>query len=687
MAEREITGDDPNYEFVENLGSSPLASVATVRRRKDEKIVVCKTIDYETNPNPASREIKQWASLGGEKYLACLSEDSARNDTDKTLKVYMDYYENGNLQKVLDACQLSKPVYPIMAVYWAIEITRGVQACHFNNIIHHDIKPQNILLSMPYEFNDMLWFVSNSPDKSLNTEHSDLAEGFMTWMNDRKPWCHVSDVGLGKFSTEVLLSRHKDVLDGKHEDLLHVAPESLSNELASSFKSDCYSMGCLLYNLFKGVPYPLAGLPDSEEISLSEHYPKRTTALIDKCLQIYPDDRPSSLEILNELSEIYMDMLGLDFWNKTKASLQTNLDQPPPKGHHVAQIIVPVVSGPAVEPPSKGFKTPELATQALRVAIEKNNVQMAKEAIAGGADVNAWTNNGGDGSQVKLLSRASITNKGSMAEFLIDHGAIFSFQSETGVDVFQKSLVGGATTLAKSLYSRGLLNVKVKGYSSDFPLYHAVLYRNLEMVKFFIGKGAPLRTPGHFGDYPIHTAARHSNEDDPVSLDILRYLIKKDSGCVKLLNDQKQTALHKATENKDGGGIITILVEAGSDLDALDRQGRTARDAANANFPGRFDERFRQLEEMKRSRRLGLPWSSSSKPRGPDRPTTPEIAANTTPTTTTQEMRGPDAPKAPDAPSMEGPSTSRGGSNTEEEWSGTTEQLSKTKKIRGWFRK
>lgn len=328
MGLRQISGRDPDYQFIQAIGSGGFGTVTKVQRARDGRIMACKSIDCSIHPQLyklASREVEIWASFGTEKNIAAFSNDCSWNKSTQVIRIYMDFYEGGDLQKIIEVCQYEETtIYPIVAAYWAVEIAKGIKACHDHGIIHRDIKPQNILLSMPYLSNDMLWSAGSSPSRPLSSEDEKLAKEFLEWMNDRTPWCHLTDFGLGKFSTGAMLSRITNASYGMVGTPGYMAPESLSNTPVFSSKSDVYSMGCLLYTLCKCRPLPSLNSSGSAVVSIPDHFPKKMQNLIERCLQTDSSMRPTSREVLNELVEVYIDMLGSSLWTKTKAALEAS---------------------------------------------------------------------------------------------------------------------------------------------------------------------------------------------------------------------------------------------------------------------------------------------------------------------------------------------------------------------------
>ncbi|EPS44969.1 hypothetical protein H072_952 [Dactylellina haptotyla CBS 200.50] len=297
MAHRQLTGKDPDYEFIMALGHGGFGSVAKVRRIRDGKVMACKVIDCRPDPNIflfATREIKTWASFAlSEKYIANFSQDVAWTERTKKVRLYMDFYEGGDLQRVIDQCRHEDTlVHPLMATYWAMEVARGVKACHDHGIIHRDLKPAN---------------------------------------ETRPAWCHITDFGLGKFSNAAHLSGRNTLVSfiGTMGTAGFIAPETVAGSLSQNFsmKSDVYSLGCLLYALCSSEVPPPAG---TTPMRIPEEYPKRLRNIITRCTDVDPNKRPNSREVANEISKAYVDILDDQKFGQMKSKLQSACSIPSP---------------------------------------------------------------------------------------------------------------------------------------------------------------------------------------------------------------------------------------------------------------------------------------------------------------------------------------------------------------------
>ena len=147
----------------------------------------------------------------------------------------------------------------------AIQVGRGIQAAHAKNIIHRDIKPQNIIIS---------------------------TEGKVK----------VTDFGIARAVSEHTI--HSDVMGSVH----YVSPEQARNGYVSN-KSDIYSLGIVMYEMVTGrVPFDgestvavaIKHLQDEmvAPSAYAKDLPISLEKIILKCTQKSPDRRYDSMESL-----------------------------------------------------------------------------------------------------------------------------------------------------------------------------------------------------------------------------------------------------------------------------------------------------------------------------------------------------------------------------------------------------
>ncbi len=147
----------------------------------------------------------------------------------------------------------------------AIQVARGIQTAHANNIIHRDIKPQNIIIS-----------------------------------SDGK--VKVTDFGIARAASEDTI--HSDVMGSVH----YSSPEQARNGYVSN-RSDIYSLGIVMYEMVTGrVPFDGASAVEvaikhlqDEMVPPSTYAPDLPISLekiILKCTQKSPDRRYDSIDSL-----------------------------------------------------------------------------------------------------------------------------------------------------------------------------------------------------------------------------------------------------------------------------------------------------------------------------------------------------------------------------------------------------
>ena len=145
----------------------------------------------------------------------------------------------------------------------AIQVGRGIQAAHAKNIVHRDIKPQNIIIS-----------------------------------TDGK--VKVTDFGIARAVSENTI--HSDVMGSVH----YASPEQARNGYVSS-RSDIYSLGIVMYEMVTGrVPFDgdstvavaIQHLQDEMDppSKYAPNLPVSLEKIIQKCTQKSPDRRYDSIE-------------------------------------------------------------------------------------------------------------------------------------------------------------------------------------------------------------------------------------------------------------------------------------------------------------------------------------------------------------------------------------------------------
>ena len=266
------------YELHEEIGSGGMAHVFKARDTLLDRIVAIKILkpEYTEDTQFIERfrvEAKAAASLTNSSIV--MIYDVGQDDG--IYYIIMEY---------VDGITLKAYIANIGRIPWkeavtiAIQMTQAIDSAHSNNIIHRDIKPQNILLT-----------------------------------RDRK--IKITDFGIARAASSTTITTVGNAMGSVH----YFSPEQAKGALTDE-KSDIYSLGITLYEMVTGsVPFegetPIAvALKHIQEppIEPSRRYPQipqGLSAVIMKSIAKDKFDRYQSMgEMLADLKKVMKDPSG-----------------------------------------------------------------------------------------------------------------------------------------------------------------------------------------------------------------------------------------------------------------------------------------------------------------------------------------------------------------------------------------
>jgi serine/threonine-protein kinase len=184
--------------------------------------------------------------------------------------IAMEYLAGADLQQVV---QSSGPLPPARAVHLARQACRSLLEAHATGIIHRDVKPANL---------------------------------FVTLVGDERDFLKVVDFGIARLLDPVPEAGHSMSVAGTPA---YMAPEVWVGERADE-RSDVYSLGAVLYFMLAGVP-PFQGATladlarahrDADPVRPSqarhEPLPEALEDLVSRCLQKQPELRFTTAAVL-----------------------------------------------------------------------------------------------------------------------------------------------------------------------------------------------------------------------------------------------------------------------------------------------------------------------------------------------------------------------------------------------------
>lgn len=264
---------DGKYEIISKIGSGGTSIVYKARRLADNREVAIKVIRDELEN---IRELERHFRLEAE----ALNKMSHRNvrrilgvgQWNDSLYMVTEYIDGKTLKEIV----ANGPIPLKTAVDYALQIAAGIEHAHRKNIIHRDIKPQNIIVS-----------------------------------NDGT--VKIVDFGIARMSSQTTRTMAgKDVVGSVH----YLSPEQAKSSQVD-LRTDIYSFGILLYEMFTGtVPFqgdePVSiAMQHINQIatppkSLNPEITQGINDIIVKCIQKDPAKRYQTASELREDLLLYV---------------------------------------------------------------------------------------------------------------------------------------------------------------------------------------------------------------------------------------------------------------------------------------------------------------------------------------------------------------------------------------------
>lgn len=257
------------YEVISRIGSGGMADVYKAKDHKLNRFVAVKVLKPEFREDKAfiSKFRVEAQSAAGLAHPNIVNVYDVGEEQGVNF-IVMELVEGITLKEYIE----KKGRLAVReATSIAIQVSMGLEAAHHNNIVHRDVKPQNIIIS-----------------------------------TDGK--VKVTDFGIARAASSNTIS--SNVMGSVH----YSSPEQARGGY-SDFKSDIYSLGITMYEMVTGhVPFDgestvaIAIKHLQEEMQSPRKYvpdlPKSTVQIIYKCTQKSPDRRYGDMEeLIRDLKE------------------------------------------------------------------------------------------------------------------------------------------------------------------------------------------------------------------------------------------------------------------------------------------------------------------------------------------------------------------------------------------------
>ncbi|KAJ8261558.1 hypothetical protein GJAV_G00155700 [Gymnothorax javanicus] len=247
------------YTQQEEIGQGQFGKTLRVKNEKDGKDYAMKVV------HDSERVMTEVTALKDLRHPFIVQYRDFFKDPDSlNLYIVMEYCDGGNLSEKIHA-QKAKDGYfsEDQILSWFVEICLAVHHVHEKNILHRDIKPQNILLD----------------------EHGRT---------------RLADFGVAKHLESGSAYAHTDA-----GTFCYLSPERI-DDLPYNSKSDMWALGCVLYELCElRLAFPetrktvlFKKITDGPSPEISDKYSTDLRDLVRDLLQKNPANRPSASDVL-----------------------------------------------------------------------------------------------------------------------------------------------------------------------------------------------------------------------------------------------------------------------------------------------------------------------------------------------------------------------------------------------------
>lgn len=257
-----------NYEKIRTIGRGAYGTAVLYRKKDDDSLVVLKEITI-IDLNATERQ----ASMNEVKVLSMLSHPNIVSyydsfDEDGILWIEMEYADGGTLHEFLAKQESDLEEKEILIMF--SQMVSALKYCHDNNILHRDLKTQNIFLTQE------------------------------------------AKVKLGDFGIAKIMTTHNAGNFTVVGTPYYISPEMCEGKPYDS-KSDIWALGCILYEManltrtFDGTNLPalITKIVKGTFAPIKETYTPEFRLLVRDLLQKDPTARPNTEEILfNRLAEL-----------------------------------------------------------------------------------------------------------------------------------------------------------------------------------------------------------------------------------------------------------------------------------------------------------------------------------------------------------------------------------------------
>lgn len=151
-----VSGMSQTFDVIEELGDGGYGFVCKVKHKIDDKIYAVKRVEFNSEAEPEVKALARLDHPNIVRYFTCwpdsdnwMSNQETNEKSNRTyLFIQMEFCEGGTLTSWIgERNYRGKQRIPLEIHRIFYEISSGVEYIHSNNLIHRDLKPDNILFN------------------------------------------------------------------------------------------------------------------------------------------------------------------------------------------------------------------------------------------------------------------------------------------------------------------------------------------------------------------------------------------------------------------------------------------------------------------------------------------------------------------------------------------------------------
>jgi len=253
------------YEFIENIGQGMYGRVYKAKNKKENKYYAIKRLNFKDINEKEKKQINNEVScIKKLKHPNIILYKDSFNDEDNYFNIVTTFCEGGDIYNKIQN-QKGEYFNEDQILNWFVQILLGLDYIHKNNIIHRDIKPQNIFIK-------------------------------------KKHIICIGDFGIAKIINQIQTQTMTSIIGTP----LYMSPESFNEPNSKYFESDIWSTGCCLYEIcnlkhaFGADRWELVfnKVRTGKHQPVNKKYSSELRDIIDSMLNVKPINRPTIPKLL-----------------------------------------------------------------------------------------------------------------------------------------------------------------------------------------------------------------------------------------------------------------------------------------------------------------------------------------------------------------------------------------------------